>query len=406
MQTDIYGFEELKGLQLPKRRRWRRTAASLLGSSLAIAFLAGVGAQMLENSATQDSPAQRTATNAPDRAQGRADDRLAEPPGPLSPRLALRAGAELLDPSYSLGGKPATFSLERVADASLRPATSLAAAQMTDLRARMADAQRPLEPAPAQQTASAQTDSTQAATPVPVARPQELALAEPDQVFLPPRRPADLAPAPAPRAQANAQAEIAPAKPAHPRPGRATRTRTANAKAAPREPGFFEKLFGGGNGGVALAYAPADGGLNGGLNGGGSGLTGVSRSETVSDRFTAVYDISAKVVHMPDGTRLEAHSGLGKYMDNPRYAHLRMRGVTPPALYDLREREALFHGVRAIRLTPVNSSIHGRNGILAHTYMLGPSGQSNGCVSFRDYNKFLNAFLRGHVKRLKVVSSL
>ena len=35
----------------------------------------------------------------------------------------------------------------------------------------------------------------------------------------------------------------------------------------------------------------------------------------------------------------------------------------------------------------------GRDGILAHSYMLGPNGQSNGCLSFRDYPKFLRAFL-------------
>ncbi|MCC0002529.1 MAG: DUF2778 domain-containing protein [Methylobacteriaceae bacterium] len=151
-----------------------------------------------------------------------------------------------------------------------------------------------------------------------------------------------------------------------------------------------------------MAYAPPDGGLTGG----GSRLSGIAPSTAVSDRFTAVYDISARTVYLPDGTRLEAHSGLGPMMDKPSFAHVRMRGVTPPALYDLREREALFHGVRAIRLTPINSSVHGRSGLLAHTYMLGPSGQSNGCVSFRDYQKFLNAFLSGQVKRLKVVASL
>ena len=34
-------------------------------------------------------------------------------------------------------------------------------------------------------------------------------------------------------------------------------------------------------------------------------------------------------------------------------------------------------------------AIHGRTGLLAHTYMLGPNGDSNGCVSFRDYDAFL-----------------
>ena len=35
-----------------------------------------------------------------------------------------------------------------------------------------------------------------------------------------------------------------------------------------------------------------------------------------------------------------------------------------------------------------------------------PNGQSNGCVSFKDYNAFLQAFKRGEVKRLVVVGSL
>ena len=47
-----------------------------------------------------------------------------------------------------------------------------------------------------------------------------------------------------------------------------------------------------------------------------------------------------------------------------------------------------------------------RAGILAHPYMLGANGQSNGCVSFGDYPEFLNAFLRGEVTRLVVVERL
>jgi hypothetical protein len=38
--------------------------------------------------------------------------------------------------------------------------------------------------------------------------------------------------------------------------------------------------------------------------------------------------------------------------------------------------------------------------------MLGPNGQSNGCVSFKDYPKFLRAFLNGEVDRLVVVAHL
>ena len=119
----------------------------------------------------------------------------------------------------------------------------------------------------------------------------------------------------------------------------------------------------------------------------------------------AVYDISAQSVVLPNGERLEAHSGLGESMDDPRFVHLKMRGPTPPGTYDLTEREAPFHGVRALRLTPVGGSeaIYGRVGLLTHTYLLGPNGASNGCISFKDYDRFLQAYLRGEIRRVVVV---
>ena len=127
------------------------------------------------------------------------------------------------------------------------------------------------------------------------------------------------------------------------------------------------------------------------------------------DRRTAVYDIESATVYMPNGRKLEAHSGLGHMMDDPspQYIRTRMRGPTPPNVYVLTEREQLFHGVRAIRLTPVDEKkMYGRDGMLAHTYMLGPNGQSNGCVSFKNYDAFLKAFLDGEVKRMVVVPRL
>jgi hypothetical protein len=123
---------------------------------------------------------------------------------------------------------------------------------------------------------------------------------------------------------------------------------------------------------------------------------------------TAIYSIEAKMVYMPNGERLEAHSGLGPMRDNPRYVHKRMRGATPPHTYRLTMREALFHGVEAIRLNPVEpgKKIFGRDGLLAHTYMLGKRGDSNGCVSIKDYRRFLAAFKRGEVTQLVVVARL
>ncbi len=123
---------------------------------------------------------------------------------------------------------------------------------------------------------------------------------------------------------------------------------------------------------------------------------------------TAIYDIEAKTVYLPSGERLEAHSGLGQMRDNPRYVDRKNTGPTPPETYNLTYRESLFHGVQALRLTPANGArVYGRNGLLAHTYMLrGGRGESNGCVVFKDYNRFLAAFRRGEIKRLKVVARM
>jgi hypothetical protein len=126
------------------------------------------------------------------------------------------------------------------------------------------------------------------------------------------------------------------------------------------------------------------------------------------DRQTAVYDISAKTVYLPDGTRLEAHSGLGSRLDDPRSSHLKMVGVTPPHIYELKPREALFHGVPALRLTPIGGEgkIFNRDGLLAHTFMLGPNGDSNGCVSFKDYYAFLDAYRNKGIRRLAVLAKI
>jgi Protein of unknown function (DUF2778) len=128
---------------------------------------------------------------------------------------------------------------------------------------------------------------------------------------------------------------------------------------------------------------------------------------TTAAAWTAVYDISAHTVYLPDGTKLEAHSGRGGRLDDPRYVHEHMRGATPPNVYELALREKTFHGVQALRLKPVGGgNTFGRSGLLAHTYMLGPKGESNGCVVFKNYNAFLQAFQNGQVKRLIVVDNL
>jgi hypothetical protein len=165
---------------------------------------------------------------------------------------------------------------------------------------------------------------------------------------------------------------------------------------------FLEKFFGmpKTQNGPTLAYAsPEDG-----LFGRSAAIPPVS-SSAAAGPYTAVYDISAHTVTLPDGTKLEAHSGLGKMLDDPRHVNARNIGPTPPHVYDLTLRESLFHGVQALRLNPVGGGgVYGRTGLLAHTFMLGPNGDSNGCVSFRNYEAFLRAYQSGQVKRLVVVT--
>jgi hypothetical protein len=153
-----------------------------------------------------------------------------------------------------------------------------------------------------------------------------------------------------------------------------------------------------------LAYAAADASITTGS---------ISREQNPMlggsppyDRDTAVYDIAAHTVYLPDGTKLEAHSGLGSNLDDPHSSRIRMRGVTPPHIYTLKPREALFHGVAALRLTPIGGeeAIFGREGLLAHSFMLGPNGDSNGCVSFRDYSAFLNAYHNQGIRKLAVLA--
>ncbi|MCK1476410.1 DUF2778 domain-containing protein [Bradyrhizobium sp. 197] len=199
-------------------------------------------------------------------------------------------------------------------------------------------------------------------------------------------------------------AEIVPAPEAKPK-SFADRAKAAVMSVTGPRQSMVEKLWGKREpSGGLLAYASADASVTASIAP--KEQNPMLGGSAPYDRSTAVYDISAKTVYLPDGTKLEAHSGLGSNLDDPRSSRIRMRGVTPPHIYDLKPREALFHGVPALRLTPIGgeSAIYGRDGLLAHTFMLGPNGDSNGCVSFKDYYAFLDAYRNKGIRRLAVLA--
>jgi hypothetical protein len=332
---------------------------------------------------------------------------------PLFPDILSQAGFALISVAFAgavgaclifarpggtiqVGKAPQIALAPRVALVPQSPAPSrVAAAPRVAPKIALRDVMFPLDfsPAPLAQSAprsaafewlgsAMRVAKVEAEQAVPVPVPPATNIAE--NVPLPARRPIELS---RPRAGSRQVAQATPAP-------------TTPAEAS----SIFDKLFGTKTEqptGAVLAYAnPEDSAVK-------PSPGAVSNAVAPAyDKFTAIYDISARTVHLPNGTKLEAHSGLREYLDDPRYVNVRMRGATPPATYDLKLRESLFHGVQALRLTPIDSNVFGRAGLLAHTFMLGPNGDSNGCVSFKNYDAFLQAYLRGEVKRLAVVARL
>jgi hypothetical protein len=239
--------------------------------------------------------------------------------------------------------------------------------------------------------------------PLPRSRPFQMAQIEMKQIEAKPgiARVASVPAAPSPRVAASDQASVALARAAqalHQTDNHPPVYSLASAAVAPPLT----------TGSIGGATKPATAGsLGAAAKPAGPALAYANPDAPVRDNHTAIYDIVAHTVYMPDGERLEAHSGLGRFLDDPHYASQKARGPTPPNTYDLTLRSGSFHGVQAIRLNPVSDSkMFGRDGILAHTYMLGPSGQSFGCVSFKHYDAFLRAFQRGEVSRMVVVPHL
>ncbi|HYA75063.1 MAG TPA: DUF2778 domain-containing protein [Roseiarcus sp.] len=328
----------------------------------------------------------------------------------------------LVDPGFFQESKAAPPDRDSSVQASLEVALARSAAQFASAAAGkvsnpyglLVDPGFLRDPAPA----SLSRESSLEASLEAAAAASLAAIPQPQDVPLPPKRDVALTDEAAPAPAARRPERASPATPALP-DRRATQPSDNVARATPPadDRNIFQRLFGTGRpSGADLAYAAPESRVAG--NAKVAALAATDRASGFSifarsspppgyDKWTAVYDISARTVYLPDGTRLEAHSGLGDRLDDPRHVNERARGATPPHLYELSPREELFHGVQALRLTPVGEGdVFGRAGLLAHSYMLGPNGDSNGCVSFKNYDAFLRAYQQGQVKRLAVVARL
>ena len=316
-----------------------------------------------------------------------------------APRFAARSGADAIKQAFAALPVQAQPASSLVAVPSITPGMfneRFAASEPNGIPSRAAEAAPPLVVPKLAEAAKAAPKLAEAAKAAPK--------------LTDPAKPKDAVPA-----QLALNVPPSPSRPADAKPAQSAGTsirdmaqRAKNAVlsiAANERMSITEKLWGKepSSHGSLLAYASADASVTGII---GREPNPVLGGSPPYDRDTAVYDITAHMVYLPDGSKLEAHSGLGSELDDPRSARIRMRGVTPPHIYELKPREALFHGVPALRLNPIGGedAIYGRSGLLAHTFMLGPNGDSNGCVSFKDYNAFLNAYRNQGIKKLAVVA--
>ena len=368
-QADFAPFEP----QRVMRRGFSQTMLCALALTLSLPV--GLGVLYLQPNDTRHAVVAEATSPAP----ARTAPMTATAPAAIAP---LRHYAAMLDPAFVTGAKSASF---------VRPAALRSAFEPTrQVPQEAAAPQDQTAAAPARsQVAEAEISDPAETSVVPALPALSPLVNEEKEIPLPAPRPnfAVSPPSSAGRRLAAAMPETTQVAPAAPvAPG-------APAPAAPAQGNsFFDKLFSPlTRPGTALGYAAVEPGA--------IGIPG-----TV-DRYTAVYDITAHTVTLPNGTRLEAHSGLGEYVDNPAGVALRMRGATPPNLYELTPREAIFHGVRALRMTPTGGTTYGRAGLLTHSYMLrGRSGESNGCVVFRNYEAFIAAYDAGQIRRLLVVA--
>ena len=249
-----------------------------------------------------------------------------------SPVLAARSPATIIDSVFAALPEPAPVIAAPAVVAS-GPSLSFqdrfAAAAPQGEAPKMAEAAKPAET----------LKIAEAPKPQPAPKLQLASLPPATVAPLPPARPADIKPARSAGAAVKDMAQRAKA--------------AVMSIASSEKLSIIEKLWGKHESrGSLLSFASADASITGSLPSDPKPQNPMLGGSAPYDRQTAVYDITAHVVYLPDGSKLEAHSGLGSKLDDPDSSKIRMHGVTPPHIYELTPREALFHGVPALRLNP------------------------------------------------------
>ncbi len=120
------------------------------------------------------------------------------------------------------------------------------------------------------------------------------------------------------------------------------------------------------------------------------------------DRFTAVYDLMAHTVFLPDGSRLEAHSGLGPLGTIPPMSWKRTGARRRRMNMNSRCARACSTACRRCGSIPSAGRMRSMAapGCSPTPTCWGPDGDSNGCVSFKNYDAFLAAFQSGPSRSL------
>ena len=188
----------------------------------------------------------------------------------------------------------------------------------------------------------------------------------------------------------------------------AANTTSAVAPAVSDNRSLIEKMFdqrpasGPQASGPALAYAVPEG-----------GVTGIARSvisggQSGYNRRTAIYDISAHTVYLPNGATAGGAFGSRRRDRTIRASCMKeCAGRRHQMFTSLLRANSFFMGFKRCVSNPSARAIFSDAPDFWRILICScANGASNGCVSFKNYDAFLQAYQNGEIKHLAVVAHL